>query len=125
VTPQAPQFAGSVIIATHAPAHAVVPLPHEETHVPDEHTWLAAHFMPHVPQFAGSVTRSAHWPLHVTVPDGQAQCSFEHVCPPLHVMPQPPQLVRLEVRSTHAPPHEDRLPLPASPIEQLLVHAPW
>jgi hypothetical protein len=112
-------------VGTHAPAHAVVPVPQVVTQVPDEHTWFAAHLFPQVPQFAGLLERSAHWPLHVTEPCGQLQCSFEHAWPPLQVTPHAPQFVRLDVRSTQAPPHDVRLPAPESPVMQLFVQAPW
>jgi len=32
---------------------------------------------------------------------------------------------RLEMRCTHAPPHEVRVAVPASEVEQLLLQAPW
>jgi hypothetical protein len=73
VTPQPPQFEVSFAVATQAPEQAVVPAPQDVRHVPNEQTWVAAHFVPQVPQFAGSVTRLAHCPLQVTEPDGQLQ----------------------------------------------------
>jgi hypothetical protein len=53
--PQAPQFAGSEVVFTHAVPHRVV-LPLQLTaQAPDEQTCPLGQTFPHVPQFAGSV----------------------------------------------------------------------
>ena len=69
--PHAPQFAGLLLVSTHAPEHIVVPAPHETAHIPAEHTCPAAHAFPHAPQFARSVARSRHAPAQFVVPVAQ------------------------------------------------------
>ena len=69
-TPQPPQFAGSLSSATHAPAHAVVPVGH--THWPAVQVWLGAHVAPHAPQFRRSLSSATHARLHAVRPDVHA-----------------------------------------------------
>jgi hypothetical protein len=87
-TPQAPQFALSVLVLTHWPPQ----------YVPDGHTQEAAmqtappvHSMPQWPQLPALEPRSTHVPQQSTAGGGHAHAPPTQACPLLHAMPQPPQ----------------------------------
>ena len=70
--PHAPQFAGSLFSSTHAPEHAVRPVPHPAEQTPLRQSGVAPEqTVPHAPQFAGSDDTSTHAPPHARVPTGQ------------------------------------------------------
>jgi hypothetical protein len=116
-----PQKAGSLVVFTHAPEHAVSPAPQESVQLPPEHTWLAPHEVPAVapvhaplaPQLRGSLAGSTHLPPQFTCPVGQeiTHAPPMHTCPvaqvapavgPVHA-PLAPQKLRSVVGSTQRP----------------------
>jgi hypothetical protein len=74
----------------------VVPIAHESTHMPIEHTWPAAQAFPHMPQWARSVCTSRHEPEQFESPDAHdsTHMPIEHTCPSAQAFPHAPQLVR-------------------------------
>jgi hypothetical protein len=63
--PHAPQFAGSVDVSTHAPAHVTCPDGQLVPHTPLEQIAPGEHTLPHEPQWDGSVARSTHAVPHI------------------------------------------------------------
>lgn len=102
--PQAPQFASSVLTATHVPLHAVSSGPHIETHLLFEHRNPMSHAEPQAPQFAGSAVTSEHEPPQFVVFGGHEHLPAAHVALFTQTTPQPPQLFVSVCTSTHVPP---------------------
>jgi hypothetical protein len=107
--PQPPQLELSVLMATHAPLHAMSSGPHIETHLPLEHSIPWSHAAPHDPQLFASAWRLAHAPPQLLVPDGQAHLPAMHVADMTQATPQPPQLLVSVCMSTHDPAQNVRL----------------
>jgi hypothetical protein len=84
MTPQAPQFWGSVVVSTHALPHASVIAEHDGAHALEAQTSPVAHVMPHAPQLPGSVVRSTQRPPQFFCPAGQRQTPFTQCRPPEH-----------------------------------------
>ena len=57
--PQLPQLDGSLVVSTHWPLHAVVPLGQLDLHTLPTQYSLAPHALPQAPQFCASFVRSA------------------------------------------------------------------
>jgi hypothetical protein len=57
-TPQLPQFVGLVLVSTHCPPHAVVPVGHWAVHEPETQNSPVAHSLAQSPQWCGSDARS-------------------------------------------------------------------
>ena len=67
--PQAPQFAGSLVVFTQPPAHAINPGEQLATHAPDSQSAaVPVHAFAHPPQFVGSDAMSTQSPLHDVEP---------------------------------------------------------
>ena len=96
---------------TQEPPQLVVPIGHEVTQLPPEHTWLPEHAMPHLPQLAPSLLVSTHLPPHAVKPASQltSHVPLLHTAEPLagvgHLLPQVPQLSTLVDTSMHVVPH--------------------
>jgi hypothetical protein len=110
--PQAPQFALSVCVLTHAPfahcvevfpPHIVAQVPPEQTHweTPTGRGRLWQSF-PHAPQLAMSEARLTHAPLQRVSPPAHLQTAVTHCSPPGHALPQAPQLSASLARFTQA-----------------------
>src|SRR5260370_8436186 len=89
--PQPPQLPLSDVVSTHAPPHAVKPLPQPALQVPALHTSVAPHAVPQIPQFFGSDDVSTPVPLHTTCPAAHCHGDPTHLSPPLHTVPHLPQ----------------------------------
>jgi hypothetical protein len=64
VTPQAPQFFGSVAVGTQAPLHSAVPVGQAPTQAPAAQTSPAPQALAQAPQFRTSVRVSRQTPPH-------------------------------------------------------------
>jgi hypothetical protein len=95
-----PQFDASVLVFTHAPPHAVIPV--GQPHAPLEHVCPAGHACPQAPQFALSVIVSTQLPAQSVCPAPQPHIPLMHGCPDAHAWPHVPQLAPLIRTSTHA-----------------------
>jgi hypothetical protein len=119
LTPQAPQFAGSLVrstqappqsvppvqpIGVHAPLTQASPLAHSESvlhtegpvHTPAEQIWPATQATPHAPQLAASLRRSMQVPPQ-SVP--ALQPCAAHL-PPVHTCPAAQSASALQVEPT-------------------------
>jgi hypothetical protein len=83
-----PQWSGSVVVSTHAPAHAAKGAVHAATHWPAWHSGVApVHTVPQAPQWFGSEASSLQLEPHAVCPCGHAQVpavqvpDAGHACP--------------------------------------------
>ncbi len=107
VTPQPPQFAGSVWTSMQADPQYASPV---GQHWPDVHVCPAPHALPHEPRFASSVWRSAQVvgleSGHCVVPCGHWQLPPTHAsCASVHATPHAPQFAGSVSTSLQTPPH--------------------
>jgi hypothetical protein len=128
VTPQAPQFAGSLFGSTHALPHDVVIAAHDCAQIPAAQTWPAWQVTPQPPQLAGSDCVSGHCAPQAGRPAGHWQAPCAQTSAPEQVMPHVPQLALSASVLVQRPPHgvsPDWQCTPHEPAEQtwLWVHA--
>ena len=83
-----PQFAGSVIVFTHAAPQSVPPAAHAHDEL--RHAVPDMHAIPHPPQFRGSVIVFVHAPAQ-RIPTAQEHIEVRQTSPPGHVVVQLPQ----------------------------------
>jgi hypothetical protein len=119
-TPHPPQFAGSVLVSTHARPHCRAPAGQLVVQLSAAHTWSPGQTLPQVPQLSGS--------LDVSTQDRPHAAPVMHVAPqwptpqtwvPGHALPHVPQLAGSVARSVQASPHFAVPPLQSTP------HVPW
>jgi len=77
----------------------------DATHVPDVHTWLLAHELPHPPQLRASLERLTQLPPQNVVPGAHtlAQLPLEQAVPGPQLRPHDPQLTLLLARLVSHP----------------------
>ena len=66
--PHIPQWALSVCVSRHVPAHSVWPDGHDTTQRPAVQIWPAPQALSHIPQCSRSVWRSRHTEPHTVSP---------------------------------------------------------
>jgi hypothetical protein len=92
VSPQPPQFDGSVVASTHVPPQGTRPAGQVSTHAPALQILPAPQTIPQPPQFVGSLAVVVQTPPHSASPGSHAQTPPRHVCAFGHLTPQAPQL---------------------------------
>jgi hypothetical protein len=126
--PHAPQFALSVAVFTHAPAHTISGDGHVTVHLPAEHASPAAQTFPQTPQFDASFARSVHRPLHnVSVAPHVGFVSGGVVSTGVVSTPEPesttvvPVSTLPPVEPESEPPHPDRAMHTSTPLIQVVA----
>src|SRR5204863_303571 len=117
---QLPQRIGSVAVFTHAPEQLTVPVPQVVVHVPEAHTWPAAHAPPQRPQLALSVVRFTSQPLAGFM----SQSAKPVAQAPIAQVPDPQVAAALAKRHTTPQPPQLLTSLPRTAVSQPFVAAP-
>jgi hypothetical protein len=105
-TPQAPQFAESVLVAVQRPAQIACPGGHEQ--VPPRQVCPLGHATPHAPQLNESLFRSTQPPPQASSPgphDATQVPALHRGVAVAQTAPQAPQFAGSVAGLTQAPPH--------------------
>ena len=106
---QPPQFAGSVLVSTHAPLHSIAGSTQAKSQVPSTQVGVAPgggmHTVSQSPQCAVLVIKSMHEPSQFWVPLAQPVPHFPaaQTWVPLQAIAHSPQWAASDARSTHWP----------------------
>jgi len=108
--PHEPQFAGSVLVSTHAPLHSIVGCTQAKSHMPETHVGVAlsgaVHTLPHEPQLDVLLEVSTHEPSQfVPLPQETPHLPAAHTSAAPQTFAQSPQCPASELKSTHFPAH--------------------
>lgn len=84
VLPHAPQFAPSLCVSMHAPAHETSPVPQVVVQVPALQTRPVPQALPQPPQFCASLASATQVPRHAISFAGQTHAPLLQIIPPPH-----------------------------------------